>query len=127
MPYHRRQKSASKTIGPWKLGKTIGKGSSGWFRFQLRHHGHDFNDDIGRVKIARHTKTGQYAAVKIVSKASILSSRMSFSGDARRIEQAQLAMEREIVIMKLIDHPNVLQLYDVWESSSELYDDNCSF
>ncbi|KZS94451.1 Pkinase-domain-containing protein, partial [Sistotremastrum niveocremeum HHB9708] len=104
MPYHHRQKSSSKTIGPWKLGRTIGKGSS-----------------EGRVKIARHTKTGQYAAVKIVSKASILSSRVSISGDPKRIEQAQLAMEREIVIMKLIDHPNVLQLYDVWESSSELF------
>lgn len=32
-----------------------------------------------------------------------------------------LGIEREIVIMKLIDHPNVLNLYDVWETSSELY------
>jgi len=30
------------------------------------------------------------------------------------------AIEREIVIMKLIDHPNVLSLYDVWETKNEL-------
>ena len=30
-------------------------------------------------------------------------------------------MKREIVIMKLIEHPNVLRLYDVWETSGELY------
>ena len=32
-----------------------------------------------------------------------------------------LGIEREIVIMKLIEHPNVLRLYDVWETGSELY------
>jgi len=30
-------------------------------------------------------------------------------------------MEREIVLMKLVDHPNVLKLYDVWETSTSLY------
>ena len=38
--------------------------------------------------------------------------------EAERIIQA---LEREIVIMKLIDHPNILRLYDVWETSTELY------
>lgn len=32
-----------------------------------------------------------------------------------------LGIEREIVIMKLIEHPNVLRLMDVWETTSELY------
>jgi serine/threonine protein kinase len=32
-----------------------------------------------------------------------------------------LGIEREIVIMKLIEHPNVLRLLDVWETGSELY------
>jgi serine/threonine-protein kinase HSL1, negative regulator of Swe1 kinase len=36
-------------------------------------------------------------------------------------ERILQALEREIVIMKLIDHPNILRLYDVWETSSELY------
>ncbi|KAI6024081.1 hypothetical protein PISMIDRAFT_13212, partial [Pisolithus microcarpus 441] len=86
-----------KMIGLWKIGRTIGKGSS------------------GRVRIARHVKTHQLAAVKIVSKSTILNpvnkpSRHTF-----------LNIEREIVIMKLIDHPNILRLYDVWETHSDLY------
>lgn len=86
-----------KMIGLWKIGRTIGKGSS------------------GRVRIARHVKTHQLAAVKIVSKSTILNpvnkpSRHTF-----------LNIEREIVIMKLIDHPNILRLYDVWETNSDLY------
>jgi hypothetical protein len=32
-----------------------------------------------------------------------------------------LGIEREIVIMKLIEHPNVLRLMDVWETEKELY------
>lgn len=31
-----------------------------------------------------------------------------------------LGIEREIVIMKLIEHPNLLGLWDVYETSSEL-------
>jgi len=89
-------------IGQWKVGRTIGKGSS------------------GRVKIARHTKTHQYAAIKIVSKNALLHSRMSMSDAPAQAEKVILGIEREIVIMKLIDHPNVLSLYDVWETGNEL-------
>ena len=31
------------------------------------------------------------------------------------------SIEREVVIMKLIEHPNVMSLYDVWENRGELY------
>jgi hypothetical protein len=31
-----------------------------------------------------------------------------------------LGIEKEIVIMKLIEHPNVLRLMDVWETGKEL-------
>ena len=30
-------------------------------------------------------------------------------------------IEREIIIMKLLNHPNVLRLYDVWETNADLY------
>lgn len=30
-------------------------------------------------------------------------------------------LEREIVVMKLIEHPNIMRLYDVWETSTDLY------
>ncbi|KAI0821589.1 kinase-like domain-containing protein [Irpex lacteus] len=99
---HRRTQDP-KMIGLWKIGRTIGKGAS------------------GRVRIARHSKNGQYAAVKIVSKQSILNSRMSLNPVEDEAERILQALEREIVIMKLIDHPNILRLYDVWETSAELY------
>ncbi|KAI0343257.1 Pkinase-domain-containing protein [Trametopsis cervina] len=92
-----------KMIGLWKIGRTIGKGAS------------------GRVRIARHSKTGQHAAVKIVSKQMLLNSRMSMNDVGDEAERVLLSLEREIVIMKLIDHPNILRLYDVWETSTELY------
>ncbi len=46
---------------------------------------------------------------------------MSMSEAGARADKVLLGIEREIVIMKLIDHPNVLNLYDVWETSGELW------
>ena len=46
---------------------------------------------------------------------------MSLNRLADDTEHTQLAIEREIVVMKLIDHPNIMRLYDVWETSTELY------
>lgn len=74
----------------------------------------------GRVRIARHSKTGQHAAIKIISKVA-LHSRVSLNRLADDSEHTQLAIEREIVVMKLIDHPNIMRLYDVWETSTDLY------
>ncbi|KAI0251441.1 kinase-like domain-containing protein [Lactifluus subvellereus] len=98
-----RKEDDPKVIGLWKIGRTIGKGSS------------------GRVRIARHSKTGQYAAIKIVSKTALVNSRRSIQGLDDHADRILLGIEREIVIMKLIDHPNIMRLYDVWETSTELY------
>ena len=68
------------------------------------------------MRIARHVKTHNLAAVKIVSK-SALTNKPTCLGQ----HGALLNIEREIVIMKLIDHPNIMRLYDVWETSSDLY------
>ncbi|GJE90970.1 Pkinase-domain-containing protein [Phanerochaete sordida] len=97
-----RKENDPKMIGLWKIGRTIGKGSS------------------GRVRVARHSKTGQYAAVKIVSK-SVLNSRLSLKHMDEEARRIMHGIEREIVIMKLIEHPNIMRLYDVWETSTELY------
>lgn len=72
------------------------------------------------MRIARHSKTGQYAAIKIISK-STLPSQVSLHRLADEVERIHLAIEREIVVMKLIKHPNIMSLYDVWETSTELY------
>lgn len=78
------------------------------------------NVNPGRVKLAKHSQTGQYAAIKIVPKHAILSSRLSISEAGAKADKVLLGIEREIVIMKLIDHPNVMNLYDVWETNGEL-------
>ena len=51
----------------------------------------------------------------------MLNSQVSLDRLADEMEHRQLAIEREIVVMKLIDHPNVMRLYDVWETSTELF------
>ena len=102
-------KSRRKThVGPWRLGKTIGKGAS------------------GRVRKARHAYTGQDAAIKIVSKksAELLRSTSLAVMDTMGLSGKRtipLGIEREVVIMKLIEHPNIISLYDVWENRGELY------
>lgn len=90
-------------IGPWKLGKLIGQGAS------------------GRVRHAVNTSTGLQAAIKIVPKQILASSRMSIRDVTAKQDKMTLGIEREIVIMKLIEHPNVLGLMDVYETSKELY------
>lgn len=75
----------------------------------------------GRVRIARNVKTSQLAAVKIVNKNDLLKSRVSLKNIPAQSEQVLLSLEREIVVMKLIEHPNIIKLYDVWETSTELY------
>lgn len=98
-------------VGPWQLGKTLGEGAT------------------GRVRLAKHAVTGQTAAIKIVSKRSAAIAQSEsiaamdrnaslFSGTGTR--QMPSGIEREVVIMKLIEHPNVISLYDVWENRGEL-------
>ncbi|EKV10059.1 Serine/threonine protein kinase (Kcc4), putative [Penicillium digitatum] len=100
-------------VGPWQLGRTLGKGAT------------------GRVRLAKHAVTGHTAAIKIVSKksASMVQSE-SIAAMDRNIgnfpanpatRQMPCGIEREVVIMKLIEHPNVISLYDVWENRGELY------
>ena len=106
-------KSRRKThVGPWQLGRTLGKGAT------------------GRVRLAKHSLTGQTAAIKIVSKKS--AALVQSASMAQMDKEAPAAntvagfrvmpfgIEREVVIMKLIKHPNVINLYDVWENRGEL-------
>ena len=90
-------------VGPWKLGKLIGQGAS------------------GRVRLAIHTRTQQLAAVKIIPKQMLINSRMSLRDLSAKQDKLTLGIEREIVIMKLIVHPNLLGLWDVYETSKELF------
>lgn len=106
-------KSRRKThVGPWQLGRTLGKGST------------------GRVRLAKHAVTGQAAAIKIVSKKSAamvqsesiatMDNNPGLIAGAPGARVMPSGIEREVVIMKLIQHPNVINLYDVWENRGEL-------
>lgn len=106
-------KSLKRCIGPWKLGKTLGKGAT------------------ARVRLARHIITGQEVAVKIVQKENAY---LSQAGSLAALDQADqntiepddglrrmpIGIEREVAIMKLIQHPHIMELYDIWENRTEM-------
>ena len=67
--------------------------------------------------------TGQLAAVKIVPKSLTPTAKRKDDGKERPEKNdggLSYSIEREVVIMKLIEHPNVMSLYDVWENRGEL-------
>ena len=72
-----------KVIGHYILGKSIGEGT------------------FGKVKLGTHTLTEEKVAVKILEK-----ERIKDVADVERVA-------REIHILKLIRHPNIIQLYEV--------------
>ncbi|KAK2462380.1 hypothetical protein APHAL10511_005686 [Amanita phalloides] len=92
-----------KSIGPWILGECVGKGAS------------------GRVKIAKHRRTGQLAAVKILPIAPLINSRNSLDTQHYIYEKFRLGVDREITMMKLMNHPNIMRIYDVFEGEYELF------
>ncbi|KAF7360372.1 Protein kinase domain-containing protein [Mycena venus] len=92
-----------KFIGPWILGECVGKGAS------------------GRVKIAKHRVTGKLAAVKILPLAPLVSSRASLETRQIKTDKQRLGIDREITMMKLMNHPNILRIYDVYEGAKELF------
>jgi len=87
-------------IGPYLVGKTLGVGST------------------GRVKLGTHIETGNRVAIKIIAKASLLE---KYSKDPVKQLNMNQKLEREITLMKLIQHPNIMQLYDVYETDRDLY------
>lgn len=92
-----------KALGPWILGECIGKGAS------------------GRVKIAKHRRTGQLAAVKILPIVPLFDSRSSMATQQLKFYKQRLGIDREIIMMKLMNHPNIMHIYDVYEGEKELF------
>uniref|UniRef100_A0A672RP93 Serine/threonine-protein kinase BRSK1-like n=1 Tax=Sinocyclocheilus grahami TaxID=75366 RepID=A0A672RP93_SINGR len=62
----------------------------------------------GLVKVGIHCITGQKVAIKIVNREKLS-------------ESVLMKVEREIAILKLIEHPHVLKLHDVYENNKYLY------
>lgn len=64
---------------------------------------------FGKVKLVVHEETQQKAAIKILEKKKIV--------DVSDIER----VSREIHILKLIRHPNLIQLYEIIETPKYLF------
>ncbi|XP_044721651.1 kinase [Hirsutella rhossiliensis] len=110
----RSKKNYKTHIGPWQLGRTLGKGSS------------------ARVRLCRHSVTNQLAAVKIVNRrmaylvqdsslAALSKWDSNLPDEINGEMRVPMAIEREVAILKLIEHPNIMKLYDIWENRSEIY------
>jgi len=84
-------RAKAKSLGHYLLGKTIGEGT------------------FGKVKLGTHILTGEKVAIKILEK-----DRITDSADVERVA-------REIHILKLIRHPNIIQLYEIIETPKQLY------
>lgn len=60
----------------------------------------------GRVKIGIHKVTGEKVAIKIIAKSHLAAN-----------ASVEKAVKREIAVMKLISHPNIMSLIDVIDLS----------
>lgn len=85
------EKKAGILMNKYELGRLLGQGT-----FAKVYHG-------------RNLKTGQSVAIKIVDKEKIL--RVGL------IDQ----IKREISVMRLVRHPNIVQLYEVMASKTKIY------
>ncbi|KAI9473555.1 MAG: kinase-like domain-containing protein [Benjaminiella poitrasii] len=73
-------------IGPYNLLQTLGEG------------------EFGKVKLGIHVETGQEVAIKLIKKEGI--------GSDSRINK----VEREISVLKTLNHPYIVKLYNVIET-----------
>lgn len=74
---------------------------------------YDLEDTIGRghfavVKLARHVFTGEKVAVKVIDKTKL-------------DEVSRSHLFQEVRCMKLVQHPNVVRLYEVIDTQTKLY------
>uniref|UniRef100_A0A453EVF0 non-specific serine/threonine protein kinase n=1 Tax=Aegilops tauschii subsp. strangulata TaxID=200361 RepID=A0A453EVF0_AEGTS len=83
---------ALRRVGKYEVGRTIGEGT------------------FAKVKFAQNTETGESVAMKVLDRSSILKHKM--------VDQ----IKREISIMKLVRHPNVVRLYEGFgEPKEDIY------
>lgn len=81
----------TRKVGKYEIGRTIGEGT------------------FAKVKFAQNAETGESVAMKILDKEAILKHRM--------VDQ----IKREISIMKLVRHPNIVRLHEVLASRTKIY------
>nr|CAH0109331.1 unnamed protein product [Daphnia galeata] len=113
-----------KTVGLTRVGSgraSAGRGQRNNFGFHLSNVSYDgkiaglydLEETLGRghfavVKLARHVFTGEKVAVKVIDKTKL-----------DEISRAHLF--QEVRCMKLVQHPNVVRLYEVIDTQTKLY------
>ncbi|EOY31088.1 Protein kinase domain - like 10 [Theobroma cacao] len=84
-------KKGTRKVGKYEVGRTIGEGT------------------FAKVKFARNIDTGESVALKVLAKTTILKHKM--------VDQ----IKREISIMKIVRHPNIVRLHEVLASRTKIY------
>tara|TARA_B110000208_G_scaffold139088_1_gene167843 strand:+ start:161 stop:1753 length:1593 start_codon:yes stop_codon:yes gene_type:complete len=78
-------------VGKYEIGKTIGVGT------------------FGKVRFARNAETGERVAMKILDKAAIGAQGM------------KVQVARELEVMKMLSHPNIVGLFEVMSSRKKIF------
>lgn len=78
-------------VGKYEIGRTIGEGT------------------FAKVKFAQNTETGESVAMKVLDRNTIMKHKM--------VDQIKM----EIIIMKLVRHPNIVRLHEVLASRTKIY------
>ncbi|MCO5591546.1 hypothetical protein L7F22_045532 [Adiantum nelumboides] len=86
-----RSENLRTRVGKYELGRVLGEGT------------------FAKVKFGRNIETGQSVAVKILDKEKIFKDNL--------VDQ----IKREISTMKLVKHPNIVQLHEIMASKSKIY------
>ena len=81
-----------KTLGDYIIKKTIGKGT------------------FSTVKLGEHIKTKQKVAIKILNK------------DKIKAQEDSIRIKREIKILSMMDHPNIIKTYKITENVKNYQD-----
>lgn len=87
----KKEKKGNILMQRYEIGKLLGQGT------------------FAKVYHARNLKTGQSVAIKVIDKEKVMKVGL--------IDQTK----REISVMRLIKHPNIVQLYEVMASKSKIY------
>lgn len=85
------KKAVLHKVGKYEIGRTIGEGT------------------FAKVKFAQNMESGESVALKVLDKAAIFRHKM--------VDQ----IKREICVMKLVRHPNIVRLHEVLASRTKIY------